>query len=163
LNTQALKNLSASFNFSSSSGSAYNITTGRDDNGDLFFNDRPAGYGRNAGRGDRHWNLNASATYTLTFGPPRTTSAGSPLAGLPPGATMMVMAGGDQRIMSVAQGAGPVQQPGRYRVGITLRVSNLTNHANPFGYVGAMTSSSFGKPTTYQGVRQVNLSMNFGF
>lgn len=162
LNSQALKNLSTSFNFSTATGSAYNITTGRDDNGDLFFNDRPAGYARNAGRGDGQWNLNASATYTLTFGPPRTSSAGSPLAGMPAGG-MIVMAGGDQRIMTMAQGAGPAQQPGRYRMGISLRVSNLTNHANPFGYVGAMTSTSFGKPTTYQGVRQVNLSMNFGF
>ncbi len=76
---------------------------------------------------------------------------------------MMVMAGGDQRIMTMAQGAGPVQQPGRYRMSFSLRVSNLTNHANPFGYVGAMTSGNFGKPTNYQGVRQVNLTMNFGF
>lgn len=163
LSSQALRNLSTSFNFSTATGQAYNITTGRDDNGDLFFNDRPAGYERNAGRGAGQWTLNASATYTVTFGRPRTTAAASGLAGLPPGATMMVMAGGDQRIMSMAPGAGPAQQPGRYRMGISLRVSNLTNHANPFGYVGAMSSTSFGKPTNYQGVRQVNLSMNFGF
>ena len=35
MSSQALKNLSASLNFSASSGSAYNITTGRDDNGDF--------------------------------------------------------------------------------------------------------------------------------
>jgi hypothetical protein len=46
---------------------------------------------------------------------------------------------------------------------IFLRISNLTNHANPFGYSGAMTSKSFGLPTNYQGVRQVNLGLNFGF
>lgn len=163
LNSQALRNLSTSFNFSTSTASAYNITTGRDDNGDLFFNDRPAGFERNAGRGEGQWNLNASATYTMTFGRPRTTAAASPLASMPAGA-MMVMAGGDQRIVTMAQGMGAAQQaPGRYRMGISLRVSNLTNHANPFGFVGAMSSTSFGKPTSYQGVRQVNLSMNFGF
>jgi hypothetical protein len=33
----------------------YNITTGRDDNGDGATNDRPAGTGPNAGRGDRYF------------------------------------------------------------------------------------------------------------
>ena len=33
-----------------SSGQPLNVTTGRDDNGDTIFNDRPAGYGRNSGR-----------------------------------------------------------------------------------------------------------------
>ena len=56
-----------------------------------------------------------------------------------------------------------LDRAGRYRVSIFLRVSNLTNHSNPFGYSGAMTSSLFGKPTNYAGVRSVNLGMNFGF
>ena len=30
------------------SGAPYNIQTGHDDNGDLIFNDRPAGFGRNS-------------------------------------------------------------------------------------------------------------------
>ena len=78
------------------------------------------------------------------------------------GGTIMVAPGGDARqIMTMVQ--GPSQVPGRYRVGIFLRISNLTNHANPFGYSGAMTSKSFGLPTSYQGVRQVNLGVNFGF
>ncbi|MGE3509963.1 MAG: TonB-dependent receptor [Vicinamibacterales bacterium] len=33
-----------------SSGQPLNVTTGRDDNGDTIFNDRPAGYSRNSGR-----------------------------------------------------------------------------------------------------------------
>jgi hypothetical protein len=33
-----------------SSGQPLNVTTGRDDNGDTIFNDRPAGYGRNSKR-----------------------------------------------------------------------------------------------------------------
>ncbi len=59
--------------------------------------------------------------------------------------------------------AAPQKQPGRFRVSIFMRIANLTNHANPFGYSGAMTSKSFGLPTNYQGVRQVNLGLNFGF
>lgn len=168
-NTQALKNLSANFSFSAATGSAYNITTGRDDNGDLIFNDRPAGYGRNAGRGAGNWNLNASFTYNMTFGKP--AGGGGGMAGgmagmaMPAGAgQMIVMAGGAGAIESmVRSAAAPQQLPGRYRVSIFMRVSNLTNHANPFGYSGAMTSKSFGLPTNYQGVRQVNLGLNFGF
>jgi hypothetical protein len=159
-NSQALKNLSMNLSFSASSGQAYNNTTGRDDNGDLYFNDRPAGLGRTAGRGDGQWNLNANFSYNMTFGKPPASSGGG---GMPMGGgTIMIAPGGDARqIMSMVQ--GPSQLPGRYRMSIFLRISNLTNHANPFGYSGAMTSKSFGLPTNYQGVRQVNLGLNFGF
>ena len=164
LNSQALKNFSMNLNFSGATGSAYNITTGRDDNGDFIFNDRPAGYGRNAGRGDGNWNVNGSFTYNMTFGKP--TGGGGGMGGIPMGGGTIVMmpGGGDVRSMvlnGMAQGAA--QQPGRYRLSIFLRISNLTNHANPFGYSGAMTSSLFGKPTNYAGVRSVNIGLNFGF
>jgi hypothetical protein len=164
LSSQALKNLSMNLNFSGSTGQAYNITTGSDDNGDLFFNDRPVGYIRNAGRGAGQWTLNASFNYSMTFGRPA-NSGGGGMAGMPAGAMIMMAPGGNPaQVMSMMQGSGQQQAPpGRYRVSISLRVSNLTNHANPFGYTGAMSSSSFGLPTSYQGVRQVNLGVNFGF
>jgi hypothetical protein len=82
-----------------------------------------------------------------------------------PGTIMVMPAGGGMSaaaVESMVRGAA-AQQPGRYRLGIFLRVSNLTNHANPFGYSGAMTSKFFGQPTNYQGVRQVNIGLNFGF
>lgn len=163
LNSQALRNLNVSLNLTAASGSPYNITTGRDDNGDFYFTDRPAGYGRNAGRGEGSWTLNGNVSYNLTFGKPRGASSGGagPLGG--PG-TIIMVGGGDARsaVMSMVA-AGSAPQPGRYRMSIFLRVSNLTNHANPFGYSGAMTSPSFGKPTNYSGVRSVNLGMNIGF
>ncbi|HUR19520.1 MAG TPA: hypothetical protein VMZ90_01845, partial [Vicinamibacterales bacterium] len=166
LTTQALRNLSANLSFSGSSGQAYNITTGRDDNGDFYFNDRPSGLGRNAGRGDGQWTLNANFNYNMTFGKPAGSSGGGGIS-LPAGVPMIVMAGGMEGVrISTPAGApaqGPAQVPGRYRMSIFLRISNLTNHANPFGYSGAMTSKSFGLPTNYQGVRQVNLGLNFGF
>ena len=40
-----------------------------DDNGDLVFNDRPVGVGRNSARGSGRWfNSNANFSYTLSFG-----------------------------------------------------------------------------------------------
>ena len=51
-----------------SSGRPYNITTGRDDNGDGTINDRPAGVRRNSGNGPSNYNLNVtfSKTFSLT-------------------------------------------------------------------------------------------------
>ncbi len=55
MNAAATLNLPSGFRFgaflSLASGAPYNITTGRDDNGDTNVNDRPAGIGRNVGLG----------------------------------------------------------------------------------------------------------------
>lgn len=40
------------------SGAPFNITTGLDDNGDLIFNDRPAGVERNSGEAPDVWTVN---------------------------------------------------------------------------------------------------------
>ena len=39
-------------NFNTASGNPYTIRTGFDENGDLIYNDRPDGVGRNTERGD---------------------------------------------------------------------------------------------------------------
>jgi len=49
------------------SGVPYNITTGRDDNGDQNTNDRPTGVGRNSGDGPRFFNVDM--TLSKTFRP----------------------------------------------------------------------------------------------
>lgn len=166
LSTSALRNLNINLAFSMASGAAYNITTGQDNNGDFIFNDRPAGYSRYAGRGDGQWNLNGNLNYNFTFGKPAgapsAAAAATGAAVMSALAPMMAMEGQRVVVMNGAPAGGPAP-PGRYRVSLFLRVSNLTNHANPFGYAGAMTSPSFGKPTSYQGVRSVNIGMNFGF
>ena len=46
----------------------YNITTGRDDNGDRQRNDRPAGVGRNSGRGDGYFVLDLRSSKKFFFG-----------------------------------------------------------------------------------------------
>jgi len=86
-------------------------------------------------------------------------------AGAAAGAPMVMMAqeGGARMVVMGGGPAAPGSQPGRYRMGIFIRLNNLTNHANPGGYSGAMTSDLFGKPTSYNGVRSVNIGMNFGF
>ena len=53
--------------------------------------------------------------------------------------------------------------PGRYRMSIFISAFNVTNHANPFGYVGNILAKNFGQSTQLSGVRQVNIGLNFGF
>ncbi len=63
VNNQIVRNLGLSFNVSAASGSPYSIRTGNDDNGDLIFNDRPAGVGRNTERTAGQWSINTQFSY----------------------------------------------------------------------------------------------------
>ena len=80
----AVVNLPLPYNFrlgvttSARSGTRYNITTGRDDNGDTVFNDRPAGVGRNSATDGGVLGLAARLSYTFGFG--QRSAAGGPAA-----------------------------------------------------------------------------------
>jgi hypothetical protein len=147
--TGALKNLSAAVNFGTTSGTPYTIRTGYDDNGDLIFNDRPAGVGRNTERTPWRWNSYAYFTYTLGLGK-RTVA-------LPPGITI-TGSGGNLSVATVAQ-----QPSARYRLMLSAWVSNLVNHANYAGYSGVMTSPFFKQPTSVEGVRTMNFTVGVSF
>jgi hypothetical protein len=116
------------------------------DNGDLVFNDRPAGIGRNTQRAASHWTVNTLIGYGFAFGRP---------AGGPPG--IAVIAGGTAPVVqSVDMGA-------RYRLQFFVQTQNLTNRANYIGYSGTMTSPFFGAPTSVAGTRKVETGFNFSF
>ncbi len=148
-NLGALRNFNAQFNVNASSGSAYTITTGRDDNQDLIFNDRPIGVGRNTARAPGQWSVNAFLNYTLTFGPRQDN--------LPPG--IMINGGpGGLTVTSVNRPA-----VGRYRISFVCSIQNLTNHTNLGGYTGNKLSPFFGQATSATNQRRVDLGMNLGF
>ncbi len=149
ISSQALRNFNANLNFSATSAGAYNIRTGFDDNGDLIFNDRPVGVGRNAARGSGTWTMNGNFAYTLNFGRAKVD--------LPPGVSISSMGG----IMSATTTAASAAS--RYRLTFSVSISNLTNHHNLTGYSGVMTSPFFGKPQSASGVRRVNFSTSFSF
>jgi hypothetical protein len=146
-NNQFVRNLLAQVNFNTSSGSPYTIRTGFDENGDLIYNDRPDGVGRNTERGAQQWSLNAAAGYTILFG--RQTT-------LPPGIAV-VGGGGGPQVQTVNQSGQ------RFRLQFVIQVQNLTNHANYTGYSGVITSPFFGQPTAVLGTRKVDLSVNLSF
>jgi hypothetical protein len=146
LNNQIIKNFTVGININNSSGLPYTLRTGRDDNGDLVFNDRPNGVGRNSERADSHFTLNLNLGYGWTFGPP---------AGGPPNIGVFV-SGGQANVQTF-------EQPARYRIGFFVNAQNVTNRANYTGYSGTMTSPFFRQPTSVTGTRRVDAGINFGF
>jgi len=149
INTSALKNLNANINFNASTGTPYTITTGHDDNGDLVFNDRPAGVGRNTQWTPGQWTVNGFFNYNIAIGKKTVQNPG--------GITGITMRNGEISVMT--GGAAPP----RYRIGISANVINLTNHPNFIGYTGTMTSPFFLQPQDVQNMRKVDLSLNFSF
>ncbi len=146
INNQIVKNLLIGINVNGSSGSPYTIRTGFDDNGDLVFNDRPIGIGRNSERGAMHFTLNTMFGYGFAFGRP---------IGGPPGIAV-IGGGGVPVVQSIEQGS-------RYRLQFFVQTQNLTNRANYVGYSGVMTSDFFGRPTAVAGTRRVETGFNFSF
>jgi hypothetical protein len=68
LNNQIVRNLIVSLNLNAQSAPPYTMLTGRDDNADGIFNDRPSGVGRNTLRGDMQANINLLMGYQFAFG-----------------------------------------------------------------------------------------------
>ena len=136
LNSQQLKNLNASVTLTGNTGTPYTMLTGLDNNGDLIFNDRPAGVGRNTIRTPTQWTLNANVSYAITFA----------------GAT----AGGAGKEDARGGGSGK-------RLAFTLSITNLTNHANYSNFSGAITSSNFMTATSVANPRRIDFGMSFGF
>ena len=144
LNSQALKNLNASFSLGGNTGTPYNITTGFDNNDDSIFNDRPAGVGRNSARTSAQATVTANLTYSIALG----AASGQPRAQDRPGG------GGDR----ASQASG-----GRYRLVLTLAVNNLTNRPNFSGFSGIQTSPFFLTPTSVMNPRKIDFGIGLRF
>ncbi len=129
--TQAFRDLAMQVNINGHLGTAYGIRTGVDDNGDLIFNDRPAGIARNTLLTDPTWTLSMFAGYSFTFGPS---------IQLPPGIQFGPGTGGTLTVTTVSR---PDQ--GRYRMSVNVNVQNLTNRTNLMGYSGVLTSPFYRK------------------
>ena len=149
LSSQFLRNLTTSWLLNVASGAPYTLQTGLDDNGDLIFNDRPAGVARNTLRAPGQVSLNANVNYSFTFG--RAAATPGQITGI-----------------SIVNGVPQAQtfaapQTGRFRVGISVNAQNLTNRANYIGYTGVMTSQLFGQARDVANPRRFDISVNFGF
>lgn len=145
-----LRNFNVNLNASYASGAPYTIRTGLDDNGDQIFNDRPAGVGRNSLRGAASFNLGGFFVYNIPIGQKK-------LGPMPPG---IFINGGPNgfNVQTLQADALP-----RFRMGIIVNAQNLTNRANYIGYSGTLTSPFYGQPTSVQGMRRIDVGLNFNF
>jgi hypothetical protein len=146
--SSSLRNFGWQIDGQFSSGTPYTLQTGVDNNGDLIFNDRPGGVGRNTERTASQFSMNLYTTYSWTFGPRVVLPTGPMIYGTPAG-------------LNVTTFTPPAQ--GRYRVSLNVSVQNLTNRTNLIGYSGVMTSPFFGLPTAAINPRRVNVGLLFGF
>jgi hypothetical protein len=147
--TQAFRDLAMQVNINGNLGTAYGRQTGEDNNGDLIFNDRPAGVARNTLLTDPTWTMSLFAGYSFTFGPSLQ---------LPPGIQFGPGAGGTLTVTTVTR---PDQ--GRYRMGLNVNVQNLTNRTNLMGYSGNERSQFYRVPRMAQGARRIQVNTNLQF
>src|SRR5262249_6226506 len=107
-NSSMFKNVNLSINANWSSAPPITIRTGTDDNGDLIFNDRPAGVGRNSARTVSSWDISGFISYGLAFGQRKVAA---------PGGIAISMING---VMSAA--TAPAQSLPRYRFSLSCNV-----------------------------------------
>ena len=145
----ALRNLSARIGFSGASAPPLTILTGHDDNGDLVFNDRPAGVGRNSARTVSVYNSSANFGYSFTLGKKTVTSGGGvQIMGGPAGLTVNPTG---------------MQTTPRYRLNVSVNINNLLNRPVYSGFSGNLTSPFFLKPNQATGVRRITFNTNVSF
>jgi len=159
MNTTLWKTLRMALSTTARSGSPYTITTGRDDNGDSVFTDRPQGVGRNTVTTAGMWDVAGRLTYAFGFGDRPQTSAAGPGGGQ---VVMIRMGGGGAGDMLGSLGGGGAENK-RVRIELFVAASNLFNVVNPMGYSGVMTSPFFLEPTAAAPARKLDIGMKIGF
>ena len=123
----------AGINLEASSATPYSITTGRDDNRDTVFYDRPAGVARNSERGAARFT--GTARFTRSFAMGSSASSGPSEGGV---------------------GA-------RYRANVYTQLSNPFNYVNYNAIVGNQLSPFFGQATSASPARRVEVGLSVAF
>lgn len=132
------KNLRFSTIFQARSGMPFNITTGQDDNGDTFFNDRPFAFKRNSARGTWNKQLDASLSWKFSLG---------------------------KGVKSLQVDANPdeaVSLSGKTLI-LEINADNVLNQTNYTNFVGVQISPFFRQPIAANNPRRINLGLKFSF
>jgi hypothetical protein len=146
------KGLRLGTTFYANSGLPYSITTGRDDNGDTTFNDRPAGVSRNSARGATQWDLGMRLSWIRAFGE---RQGGSQTQGT----RRITVSSSDVGALASELDASEK----KWRINLYLQISNVLNHVNFTNYTGVQTSPFFGQPTAALPGRRIETGLRFGF
>jgi len=137
--------------FRAQSALPYNITTGRDDNGDTISNDRPAGVTRNTGRGSAQIDLGVRLSWSIGFGE----------SAAPPGGPQVRIMRGDNA--DPLSGMGMPDGANKYSVEMYVQSYNTLNHLNALNYSGVLGSPFFGQATSAGPARRVEVGIRLGF
>ena len=170
-----------------SSGRPFNITTGRDNNGDTLFTDRPAfarsddpeaivtRFGifnpnprpgdqiipRNFGEGPGQVTVNLNASKTFNFNAPTPRQSVNPRSSGDLQSNLT-----DSNQVGVAQssnGASAAAEGRPLHLTLGVNAENLFNHTNFASPNGILTSSFFGRANRALPSRRIELSLRFGF
>jgi hypothetical protein len=128
------------------------VTTGRDENADALFNDRPLGERRNSRRGAAIVQTDTRVSWTITGRTVRAQQGGF-LGQRGPG-------GGGPRGGPNRPGG---QQNPQKRLEMFVSVMNVFNRVNYGSFVGVLTSPWFGQPTSAQAARRMEMGWRFSF
>ena len=134
------------------SGTPYNITTGRDDNGDTVSNDRPAGVTRNTALGTAQIDLGLRLSWGIAFGG---------AAPAPAGPQVRVVRG-DSADPLGSMGGGD-NGGKRYAIELYAQAYNALNHFNASNFSGVVGSPFFGTATSAAPARRVELGARLNF
>jgi hypothetical protein len=130
----------------------YNITTGRDDNGDTVSNDRPAGITRNTGHGSAQVDLGLRLGWSIGFGG----------AAPPPAGPQVRIVRGDNADPLSGMGGVDVQNK-KYTLELYAQAYNMLNHMNAINYSGVVTSPFFGQATSAAAPRRIEIGSRLTF
>ncbi len=131
----------------------YNVTTGRDDNGDTVSNDRPAGVTRNSARGTAQVDLGARLSWAIGFGTKPPAGVGGP--------QVRIIRGNDSDPLGSFGGADGLNK--RYTLELYAQAYNLLNHTNALNFSGVLTSPFFGRPTSAAPPRRAEVGARLTF
>lgn len=142
-----------------SSGRPFNITTGRDNNGDTLFTDRPSF----AAPDDPEAIITRFGAFNPNPRPgdriiPRNLGRGLGQAQLDMNFTKTFAFGRADKSDQKSKNEDP-----RFKLTLGANVSNLLNNTNLSGFSGVLSSSRFNRPNRAFGARRVVLTLKFSF
>jgi outer membrane receptor protein involved in Fe transport len=144
------KGLRLSGNYSMGSPLPFTITTGKDNNNDTIFNDRPFGIKRNSQRGTWRKQLDLSFSYAFSFIKKKNKDDGKSFG--------MVTSSGES-----ATGFDFTDSDKRFSLKFYATAENLLNQTNLNDFAGVQTSPFFLKPTSSNQARKIVFGLRFNF
>jgi hypothetical protein len=169
-----------------SSNRPFNITTGRDSNGDTLFTDRPAfaksdtpgavvtRFGifnplpkpgdqiipRNFGEGPSQININASFSKTFSFNLPESSFPGN---GSKPSGQPVTLTNEEGGSLSGGNGSSVSAKASPVYLTFSVDIENCLNHTNLSGFNGVLKSLLFGRANRALDARRIFLRARFSF